>query len=314
MSKVAIAVPIGIETGGPEALHQLCHVIRGFGVDAYLLPWEGTENSKPIDAYSKYDAPIDTSLSQDTFLVVPETVPNMILKSKKSAIWWLSVDNSPLAKATASNFSLTRNEREPDTHNLSTGFWDKFHSSSVMHLTQSYYAKNFVEKTFDVKSRMLTDYINKDDLKLNSGPSKDLVSFSLKGSDYFDFYREMLNEYNCVQIRDMSKETSMKVLANSRLYIDLGGQPGRDRLPREAALLEAHVMLNNAGAATFYWDTPLSASFKFNVKDSYRAVEKIRTHLQAKPKPNSSQLFYRNWTKGQYAAFKFEVWRFLKSI
>lgn len=314
MSKVAIAAPIGIETGGPEALHQLCHVIRGFGVDAYLFPWEGTENSKPVDAYSNYDAPIDTSLSKDTFLIVPETVPNMILKSNKSAIWWLSVDNSPLAQGKASNFSLSRNETETYRHNLTAEFWAKFHSSSVMHLTQSCYAKDFVEKTFNKPGRMLTDYINKNDLKVNSGPSKDLVSFSLKGSDYFDFYREMLNEYNCVQIRDMSKETSMEALANSRLYIDLGGQPGRDRLPREAALLHAHVMLNNAGAASFYWDAPLSASFKFDVKDSYRAVEKIRTYLQAAPKPNSSQLIYRNWVKCQYASFKFEVWRFLKSI
>jgi len=314
MSKVAIAVPIGIETGGPEALHQLCHVMRGFGVDAYLFPWEGTENSKPVDAYSKYHAPIDTSLSQDTFLVVPETVPNMILKTRKSGIWWLSVDNSPLSQVRANNFSLSRSERGPDMHNLSAEFWYKFHSSSVMHLTQSYYAKNFVEKTFNVQCRMLTDYINKDDLRHNSALSKDLVSFSLKGSDYFDFYREMLNEYNCVQIRDMTKEKSMEVLANSRLYIDLGGQPGRDRLPREAALLEAHVMLNNAGAASFYWDAPLSASFKFSVKDSYRAVEKIRTYLHAKPKPNSSQLIYRNWAKCQYALFKFEAWRFLKSI
>ena len=198
--------------------------------------------------------------------------------------------------------------------NFTEEFWKKFRSNSVIHLTQSYYAKNFVQNTFEVKVRMLTDYINKDDLKINSGPQKDLVTFSFKGSDYFHFYREMLNEYNCVQIRDMSKEKTMEAFANSRLYVDLGNQPGRDRLPREAALSKAHVMLNNAGAASYFWDAPLSTSFKFSLKDSHRSAEKIRSYLQGKPKPNESQLLYRNLAKSQCASFKFEVWRIIKSI
>jgi hypothetical protein len=222
------------------------------------------------------------------------------------------VDNSPLSQNNAST------EGFPDNGGIAnherTEFWKKFHSSSVLHYTQSYYAKGFIERTFGVKGRMLTDFINKDDLKINSSSGKDLITFSLKGADHFYFYEEMLNQYKCVQIRDMSKEKVIEALASSRLYIDLGNQPGRDRLPREAALLKSHVMLNKDGAASHFWDAPLSDSFKFNIKDSYRATEKIKSYLETNPAPNVSQLLYRIWVKSQDNTFKFEVWRFLKSI
>lgn len=312
MKKIALATPIGVETGGPEALYQMCHIMRGFGADAYILPWEGTENNKPVASYSKYNAPIDTSFSQETFLVVPETVPELILKSRRSAIWWLSVDNSPLLQNNSSNHVLQANEQE--TNDNHTEFWKRFHSSSVLHYTQSYYAKSFIKRTFDIDGQMLTDFISDDVFNIYSRAEKDLVTFSLKGSDNFHFYQKMLGEYNCIQIRDMSKEKAMEALVRSRLYIDLGNQPGRDRLPREASLLKSHVMLNKDGAASYFWDAPLSNSFKFNINDSYRAIEKIKSYLEVKPAPKVTQLFYRNWVKSQYSTFKFEVWRFLKSI
>ena len=311
MNKIAIATPIGGETGGPEALHQLCHTIRSFGVDAYLLPWEGTENNKPVDNYSGYDAPIDLSLAKDTTLIVPETVPELILRGNRSVIWWLSVENSPLAKSKL--FNAGKLEESEDILS-SSEFWAKFHSPYLRHCAQSFYARDFVQRVFHTKAKMLTDYINQNDFNDLSRLNEELVTFSHKGSSYFPFFKDGLNDFNCVQISGMSKQRAMESLASSRLYIDLGHQPGRDRLPREAALSRAHVMLNKDGAGAIFKDAPLSDDYKFNVGDSYAAVEKIRNYLKEKPTPRMSQIVYRNWVKSQESIFKMEVWKLLKTL
>jgi hypothetical protein len=309
--KIAIATPIGYETGGPEALHQLCHTMRKFGHDAYLLPMEGTESNRPIENYSKYDAPIDTSFSRDSILVVPEIAPDLILKSERAIIWWLSADNSPLSQ-------LSRAPKPTELNSEATlksaEFWDKFYSSQVINCSQSFYAKNFLNNVFDLKPVMLTDYINKKDLFLEKQKEKEGISFSSRGAEYFDYFVSMLPEFNCVRIIGMNKEQAMGTLANSRLYVDLGHQPGRDRMPREAALHNALVMLNSKGAGANYQDAPLSTDYKFKVEDADRAVEKIKNTLHQPSVSNDSQQFYREWVESQQEIFEFEVWKLLRVL
>jgi len=311
VTKIAIATPIGFETGGPEALYQLCHTLRKFGQDAYLVPWEGTENNKPVEIYDLYDAPIDVSLASDTLLVIPEVVPELILKNKKSLIWWLSVDNSP----------LTSFSQRPDSSALNSGtilhsqkFWEKFDSSDVTNFCQSFYAKNYLKKTFNKECNMLTDYINRENLAPNSDSKKELITFSYKGSQHFDTFKAMLSEFNCVRISDMSKVQTMRALASSQIFIDLGHQPGRDRMPREAALQNALVMLNSAGAGANYQDAPLSTDFKFKVEDADKAVEKIKNTLRQPSVSNDSQQFYREWVESQQEVFEFEVWKLIRLL
>lgn len=98
--RYVIYCPIGLNTGGPEALHQLCDAIRGFGYEAVLLPmWIQGEPSRE---YLIYDAPIICSeqlTSQDIIITpeiqtsIPADVYNIV--EGKVIIWWLSVDNCP---------------------------------------------------------------------------------------------------------------------------------------------------------------------------------------------------------------------------
>lgn len=311
MPKIAIATPIGLETGGPEALHQLCHTLRKFGQDAYLVPWEGTENNKPSEIYYKYDAPIDVSLASDTLLIAPETVPELILKNKKSIIWWLSVDNSPLA-----NYSHRPNSNSLNSETVlqTPEFWEKYNSSDVINFCQSFYAKNFLEKTFNIEANMLTDYIDLEDHVPNNDSKKEMVTFSHKGSQYFHSFAAMFSEFNCVRISGMTKFQTSQALTNSQLFIDLGHQPGRDRMPREASLHNAIVMLNSAGAGANYQDAPLSSDFKFKVEATDEAFEKIKNVLRQPLKSTESQQFYKAWVQSQQEIFEFEVWKLLRVL
>ena len=52
-----------------------------------------------------------------------------------------------------------------------------------------------------------------------------------------------------VPIRDMTKAQVRDTLFDARLYIDFGHHPGKDRVPREAAIAGAIILLRAAGAA-----------------------------------------------------------------
>jgi hypothetical protein len=97
--KIAIACPKGVKTGGPEALHQLCHELNKYGAEAFLINTELPKSA--VFEYEKYNAPWETveKLTTATHLVVPETVLEIPKWWKESfsgevIVWWLSVDNS----------------------------------------------------------------------------------------------------------------------------------------------------------------------------------------------------------------------------
>jgi len=313
-TKIAIATPIGVETGGPEALHQLCSKLRILGFNAYLYPIPGTENASPVERYKNYNAPIDTSLNSKNLLIVPEIVPEMIKFSKRSIMWWLSVDNSPLDKYSRKeilDFQYKKRNKNNDVQKVQspeeTEFWEVFFSNNVYHFTQSYYAKKTLKSKFQLSSKMLTDYIKNDyAFKISSG-NKSQISFSFKGSEHFEYFKNSLVDHEVVRIANLTRSEVIENLAKTRLFIDLGHQPGRDRMPREAALLKAHVMLNSAGAGDVFRDAPLSKNFKIDLENKELSLLKILRYLNKSPKPSWSQIAYRRWVESQERTFENEV-------
>ena len=46
------------------------------------------------------------------------------------------------------------------------------------------------------------------------------------------------NDFNFVPLINLNNDEIINTLSKSKIYIDIGSHPGKDRLPREAALLE----------------------------------------------------------------------------
>ena len=133
-------------------------------------------------------------------------------------------------------------------------------------------------------SEMLIDYISDDyNLKIRT-ETKSQISFSSKGSEYFEFFKNSLTNHEVVRIANFSRAEVIENLAKTRLFIDIGHQPGRDRMPREAALLKAHVILNKAGAGGLFRDAPLSTNFKIDVANKELSLLKILKYLNRTPK------------------------------
>jgi len=182
--KIIILCPLGVRTGGPEALHQLCDSLNQFGLDASMfyttesdfifisdinksdlskLVINVGDRANPIDEYKKYRAPVITELrfSEDTVFIFPETylhwVP--ILHQSLSIIWWLSVDNA------FKYLSMS-------TLNLNT-----LRSLNIIHAYQSDYACRFLESLNIIQRIKLTDYTiaplstinSKESISINAG-------------------------------------------------------------------------------------------------------------------------------------------------
>jgi hypothetical protein len=76
----------------------------------------------------------------------------------------------------------------------------------------------------------------------------------------------------------MAQKEVIQLMSHAKIYIDFGNHPGRDRLPREAALLGCCIITGKSGSAKFYEDIPIDEKYKFEEKDEN--IEKILNCIQ----------------------------------
>ena len=75
----------------------------------------------------------------------------------------------------------------------------------------------------------------------------------------------------------MSRAEVREALCKVKVYADFGSHPGRDRMPREAALCGACVLTNRRGSANFAEDVPLPTLYKLDQDDPAFAQNVGRT-------------------------------------
>lgn len=72
----------------------------------------------------------------------------------------------------------------------------------------------------------------------------------------------------------MRPEQVMKTMDESMMYIDFGNHPGKDRIPREAALRDCIILTSTNGSAHNELDVPIASEFKFDINMSCEMMEK----------------------------------------
>jgi len=239
-------------TGGPEFLHQMCHGARTHGSQAFMYYTDASDVPHPLATKLTDSSPVlfpEYSLVQRAFeiedrpenlLVIPEVVTVSEIREKYKSIRvvvaWLSITSG-----------LPRLD-----HYLS--FPD------VTHLFQSFRARRDVlarAKELGVEPRCfdVCDYINDEYLtqtwdrsnKKNQiawNPVKDRIAGQLGVPG--------------VPLFGLTREKVIETLKETKVYVDCGSHPGRDRIPREAALLGCIVVTNTAGTAECFEDVPLT--------------------------------------------------------
>jgi hypothetical protein len=107
----------------------------------------------------------------------------------------------------------------------------------------------------------------------------------------------------------MTKAQVRDTLFDARLYIDFGSHPGKDRVPREAAIAGAIVLLRAAGAANHFLDHPLPTDYLFTDDDVVSGAlhRKVAMILDDPDRHFANQRIYRDAVLLERERFDLEV-------
>jgi len=112
----------------------------------------------------------------------------------------------------------------------------------------------------------LSDYISQKIISSQDEeiPRERIVVYNPKKG--FEFTKKLIQffpEINFIPLINMSKDEVCTTLKKACVYIDFGEHPGKDRIPREAALLGCCVITSKNGSAKFSKDVHIPDEFKF---------------------------------------------------
>lgn len=271
--------PRGANSGGPEALHQLVDSFSRQGFQAFLVPMPGTEKNERVAAFTRYRAPEASSYEDNAEnLVLSFEQPFKLLRRVRHAqvaVWWLSIDfSSPfavsrlIARGSDGKSIFVAALRQAL---LSRSFWAYWAHPSwirerVWHFTQSEYARQFL-KSRGIESSPLSDYVTATPEPRSGESSRRRVIAvnPAKGFEHVAQIRALRPDYQWVELRGMSRTEVDLALQESEIYLDLGHHPGKDRIPREAALSGANVIVARRNGAEHWVDVQLPDRFKIEV-------------------------------------------------
>lgn len=324
MSMIYVLCPANVKTGGTELLHQLVKELNNLGKDAHITYMEVPETGEVMNkAFSGYVLDYLTEMDivdcRENILVVPEIYCQRIEKYPliKKYIWWLSVDNYLMHNSFADRKRLCGIKSA-----IKAVVFGKLQDKTSLvqtathHLCQSRYAIEYV-KSIGVsadKIAYLSDYVN--DVYLTNSESqkqitkKDVILYNpKKGAAFTKKIMEAAPELNWVPLINMSTEEVQQRMQTSKVYIDFGNHPGKDRIPREAAISGCIVITGKRGSAKYYEDVRIPEKYKFDeatvaVSD---IVGRIRECLADYEVCNRDFEDYRMYILGEKAQFAQDV-------
>lgn len=277
-----------IVSGGPELAQQLCYQLRQYGQQAEMVYFRSQFLQKPennvAERYKMYDNPYTCKPTdnEEDVIVVPETACYHLRRFKKArrVIWWMSVDFHYIAQKSG-------------LYRLSTlwGIKDyNFKRNKTFHLYQSEYAKEHLLKLGVSSSEMqcLTDYISDSffEKASNCKMRKNNILFNpKKGYEMTQKLMKAAPSYNWVRLEGMSPAQLRTLMEESKLYIDFGEHPGKDRMPREAAICGCCIITGKRGSARNDVDVSIPRKYKFDeettsVRDIIQQIDNVLNHYE----------------------------------
>lgn len=258
VKKIYIKTPANWVAGGVESLFQLADGINKLWGNAITVFDSNSEDPIP-EKYKHYNINFLQSIEdkEENFIIYPEVWTEQLYEYKnlQRCIWWLSVDNN---------------------HSKFQDFSD----NSIIHFYQSNYAYNYLLSKGCKKYLPLYDYISDNYLKQNFNREEKQNIVCYNPAKGLEFTRQLIHlnpEINFVPLINLTEPQIIDLLKKSKVYIDFGHHPGKDRIPREAAYLGNCIITNKQGAANFYND--INIDEKYKIEDPVAASNIIRDCL-----------------------------------
>jgi len=257
-------------TGGPQALHQLAHALNTFGLPTEIAYYRAggrivrkggrficiaPERNVCLTAYEKYN-PVPSagwSFNEKHLIVLPEVMITQYRSFSPNpvAIWWLAVDN---AFRSSNQFSDKEFRKSI------------FSDASLHHFHPTAYARAFLRTQGIERTTMLSDYTDDQFTTVASrGPNPDrtVAHNPRKGSKLADAFFARNPDLDRRPIEGLSRREVWEAFRKTQVYVDFSHFPGRECMPREAAVSGAVIFVHHMGAARFYEDYPLPNFYRF---------------------------------------------------
>lgn len=306
--RVYLLAPANVATGGTELLHQYSRCLTDMGIENYMIYPNRDEIKCPTpDTFLKYGVKYVTRYvdAQDSVLVLAETQIHLVKECVRGTamIWWLSVDN--YLEAFKDRFT----GEELDIFDLK-------HRQNVVHFVQSYYAKDFVENILGLgESFFLKDYINDQIVQIADElqgvlERRDICLYNpKKGLEVIEPVIEATkDEIQWIPLIGMKPDEMAKMMCLAKVYVDFGKHPGKDRIPREAAVCGCLVLTNTKGSAAYQKDVNIPEDCKIEDTDNVQVVaKKIKNMLMDYENRYADYEGYRQQIRGEKEEFLNEV-------
>lgn len=274
---IFVACPGNALTAGPEAIHQLVADLNRLGQPASVVYFPFDRSFEAPPPYRKYAAPIAPYRDQAGDLIIfPEIVTTYALKVQhaQAAIWWMSVNNF-----TCVRYGRPWRDKIRYFKYLLKGLrpWGGIKSlKHLRHFAQSHYALDFLA-AHDIQADLLSDpipvyttsgYQAELAKKLPLANRRNRILYNPhKGANITRKLMQTFPHWQFMPLVGYGREQLAEIFIGSRLYIDFGHHPGKDRLPREAAIHGCCVITGIYGSAANALDVPINSGYKLDDKD-----------------------------------------------
>lgn len=288
MTKFYVVSPANFETGGVELLHQLvCKLnkIKENSAVIYYYNFISTLHENPTPSiymkYTKGEYVIEIDDNYNNVLILPEILINNILNYQniRIAIWWLSVDNYFISVGKKISYKEYKKGKKyllykllnylniDPNHDLNPFRKNILQSKRIiLHAYQSEYARLFLEKQNFKPTLPLSDFLNdtffQDKIRVQN--REDIILYNpQKGIEITKELMTFMSNYNWIALENYAPSEMKDLMKKSKIYIDFGNHPGKDRIPREAAINGCVIVTNKKGAANNSYDIPINEEYKF---------------------------------------------------
>jgi hypothetical protein len=262
-------------TGGPRAIFQLAEAIKFFDFNVNII-YDSHRAAKVFSTWqndylrnSNYLLKDEIlSLSSNDVVVLSETdlweIDTWHSQGLRIWIYMLSVDNgisygvSPITFEGRLRFLKNVLKNLPNSFNYR---WTQIESKISLILTQSFYANEAIQRS----GRMIPYYYIGDFISFKGEapmPNRGIsltprVVYNPKKGLFLFYLARLFNPKLIFKpIRGVDPDNMKEFMRSADVYVDFGGQPGKDRLPREALLFGLPVLLFRRGAASNASDFP----------------------------------------------------------
>ena len=313
--KILVVCPAGAVTGGPEALHQLTAHMNALGLPAFMCYLPFSKLAKPPQPYERYHTQsMPYEDVSGNLIIFPEVYPMLALKVKhaNAALWWLSLENFLERRHISRLHDQVRYIKRVLQRRRPWGGAKNL--KNLLHFSQTEHSTQYL-KSCGINPIPLIDSINEDflsDKYLNQiNHKKNIILYNpTKGLKTTQQLIVRYPQWEFLPLKGLNRDQLSQSLYNSKLYIDFGHHPGRDRMPREAAMHGCCLITGKLGSAGNYIDLPIPSQYKFDSNNPNFIEtfgELTKNIMDEFPEHYANFDVYRKWLQNEPKIFKQQI-------